>query len=267
MVDEVVDRGVALAQEGREEVDAHHAAGAGDAADVLVGEVAVVVAQRSRGGVGGHDRPGGDLQDVRHARVAEVADVVDHAEPLHQPDRLDPGPGQAAPGGVLGAAVGERRPAEVGERGDPDAEAEERAEELDVRVHARGALEGQDQRDPPRPERPGDLDAVQAEGHVVRVGLGDPVRALDHPQRLPQRTLGPEVVVDEHRQDLEVDAARAQLGQPALGEERAPHRRRPGGHGHQQVVVGVRHDRRAVQVLRGRGHGSTRWVARAPKCR
>lgn len=120
-------------------------------------------------------------------------------------------------------------------------------DELDVRVQTGGALQRQDQGDPAVGERGVDVVAVQAQPYLVRVALGQGVRALDHPQRLAQRALGAEPVVDEDRQHLQIHPALAQLGQPALPEETRPAAWRARGDRDQQIVVRVGDDGAAVE--------------------
>ncbi len=177
----------------------------------------------------------------------QVRDVERDSEALAHRDRLDAGAGQPAPGAVLGRPVGEHRPAEVREGGDPDPEPVERLEQGDVRPDRLAALEREDQRDQAVRERRVDVLAGEADPDRVRVRGGDPPPRLEHPQRLPQGTLGAEVVVDEDRKDLDPDAAGAQLGQPVPPEVLALGFRRPARAEHQEIVMGVDDDRSVMQ--------------------
>ena len=94
-------------------------------------------------------------------------------------------------------------------------------------------------------ERGVDVRTGQADAHRVRVLRCDTPPGLQHPQRLAQRALGTEVVVDEDREHLDVDAARAQPGQPDMSEVRALLGRLPAHTEHEQVVVRVDDDRRS----------------------
>lgn len=212
-----------------------------------------MVPQGAGAGVGGDQRTGGQLQDMGDAAVSQVGDVEEHAEAFHLAQRLDAGGGQAAAGGVLPAAVGERRTSPVGDRGDAYAEPVQGGEQFDGGVDARRALQGEDEGDPAGGEGPVDVRTVAAQGDVVGVGLGDDVAALDHAEGLPQRSFGAVLLVDEHRQDLDVDAALAQLRKPPLPEEAAPPLRGPGGDGHEEVVVGIGDDGAVVEAQRHDG--------------
>ena len=68
------------------------------------------------------------------------------------------------------------------------------------------------------------------------VALGEHVGGLDHPEGFAQRPLRPELIVDEDRENLQVHASVAQLGQPAVPEEPGPQRGRAGRHGHQKTL-------------------------------
>src|SRR5690606_40273952 len=63
--------------------------------DLVVGEVAVVVAQRPRRGVGRDDRPGGDLQDVGDTGRSRNTNgrTAAASGPRRVPSRRGPGPG------------------------------------------------------------------------------------------------------------------------------------------------------------------------------
>ena len=63
------------------------AAALGDGAQLVVAQIARVVVDVPTRGMAGHERPGGHLREVVEARVREVADVDDHAQLLHAPDR------------------------------------------------------------------------------------------------------------------------------------------------------------------------------------
>ena len=208
-----------------------------------------MVALRPGAGMRGDHRPGGQLEHVLDTGRTEVGDVEEDAEMLHLGDCGHAGPGQSPAGPVLATAVGQRRAAEVGQRRDPDPEAVHRPEQLDVGIDARTTLQRQHEGDPPGVQRRVERRPVEAQRHLVGVVLGEPMRRFDHPQRLAQGALGAVGVVDEHRQDLDVDTTVTQLRQPVLPEVAGPAVRRPGDHRHQQVVVGVGHDRRPVQLL------------------
>jgi hypothetical protein len=65
---------------------------------------------------------------------------------------------------------------------------------------------------------------------------------------LAQRAFGTELVVDEDGKYLKIHTAVAELWQPPLPEELRPAMRRPSGHRHQQVVVGIGDNGTLVQV-------------------
>ena len=235
--------------------------------ELSVGEVAVVIAHRPRAGVRRHHRPGGDLENVVHTGRPEVRDIEHDAESLHLGDCRHTGAGQATAGGVLAASVGECGPPEVGERGDPDAQPVHGPEQLDVGVDRRAALQRQHEGDATGGERRVDRRSIETELDRVGVALGDPVGRFDHPQRLAQGAFGPVGVVDEHGQDLQVDPALTQLGQPVLPEVGGPALGRPGDDRHQQIVVSVGDDRRRVQLSGHQPWSSVPHPRRsAPQC-
>ena len=246
VVDETIDGVLGLVEEAGEEVDTDHAAAGGDVLELSVGEVAMMVAQRPGAGVGGDHGPGGELEYVTHACSTQMGDVEEDAEAFHLGQSGHPSARQTSTRRVLATAVGQSSAPEVGQRGDPDPEPVHRLEQLDVGVDARTTLQRQHQGDPAGRERRVDGRPIQAEGHVVGVGVGDPVSGLDHPQGLAEGAFGSVDLVDEHRQHLYVDAAVAQLGQPVVPEVAGPLVRGADDHRHQQVVVGVGDDRRPV---------------------
>ena len=122
---------------------------------------------------------------------------------------------------ILGRPVGQHGAAEMRERGDADSEPVQRFEEGDVGPDRFASLERQHERDQSVGKRGVDIGTGQTDAHRVRVLGGDAPPGLQHPQGLAQRALGAEVVVDEDREHLDVDAARTQLRQPGLPEVRA----------------------------------------------
>ena len=145
-------------------------------------------------------------------------------------NRLDAGLGEPAAGSILGGSVGEHGAAEMRERGDTDSEPVQRREEGDVGSDRLAPLERQNQCDHAVGERGVDVRTGQADAHRVRVLRCDTPPGLQHPQCLAQRSLGTEVVVDEDREHLDVDAARAQPGQPDISEVLALLGRLAGAH-------------------------------------
>ena len=83
VVDDAVDRRVLGVDEAREHVEADDAACCCDAAQLFIGEVAMVIAERSRSGVRGDDRTGRELEDMLDAGRAEMRHVEDDAESVH----------------------------------------------------------------------------------------------------------------------------------------------------------------------------------------
>src|SRR5262245_24703235 len=104
------------------EVDADHAASTGQRPDLVVGEVAWVIAQCPTARVSRDIRPGGELVYVPEARLGQMADVDHQSEPFHLSDSGDTELGQTGLRGPLVRAVGEHGPPVPGERSHPDTE-------------------------------------------------------------------------------------------------------------------------------------------------
>ena len=83
VVDDTVDRRVPGVYEAGEQVEADYAARRCDAAQLFIGEVAMVIAESSRSGVRSDDRTSRELEDMLDTGCAEVRYVEDDAESVH----------------------------------------------------------------------------------------------------------------------------------------------------------------------------------------
>ncbi len=160
----------------------------------------------------GHERPGCQRKHVFDTCQPEVADVEDDAQLLHLPERSYAFRGQAAARCcVQAASVGEKRTAEVrhGDHWNPDPR--HGAHQLRFLSDGMGTLEGDHESD--APGRCGDVDVRgrQAHRHVGAVLGRELVDPFDKQQRPTQCPFGLELLLDEDRQHLHVDAPGAQL--------------------------------------------------------
>ena len=92
----LIERRRSHVDERRQDVHADDAAGRGDRAQVLVAEVAVVVAQRARARMRRDDDARRELEHVVDRRRGEMRDVEQDAEPLELSDRAHAAGRQAA---------------------------------------------------------------------------------------------------------------------------------------------------------------------------
>ena len=184
------------------------------AAQVLVAEVAVVIAQRPGARVRRDDDAVRELEHVVDRRRREVRDVEEDPEPLELCDRAHARRGKAAARLLVRGAFREQRARPVRERDHAHAEPVEDREQLDVGADPRRSLERDEQRDLPVGERRVDVGAGAAErdlGRLRRLAL----ERLELEQRRAQRRLR-DLRRDVDRQHLHVHAAGARLGNPAL---------------------------------------------------
>ena len=150
----------------------------------------MVVAQGAGGGMRRHHRTRGELQHVLHAADAEMADVEEHAEPLHLREGADPRPGEPTARRVLAAAVAEGAASEVRDRSDPHSEPMHRLEQLDVVADPGHALQREHERDAPLADGTVHVRPIQAQRHGIRVPLGEPVGRLAWTQALERQRRG-----------------------------------------------------------------------------
>jgi len=175
--------------------------------------------------------------------------------------RLDTGGGEPAARRVLGRAVAQHGPPEMRERCYPHPEAVHRLEQGHVSADRLASLQRQHERDESVGECGVDVGSGQAHANGVGVCCSDPPPGLEHPQRLAQRSLRAEVIVDEDRKHLDVHATCEQLRQPRTPEVCPLFRGAPARAEHQQIVVRVDNDRSLVQRCGGGGdvrHDSVR---------
>ena len=134
-----------------------------------------MVVDRARAGMGGDDRHARQRQHLVERRVRAVADVDDHAEPVHLGHPLPAERRQAVPARLAGGAVGELVVAAVHRPGQPDAEPVEGGEQRQILA-----------------ERPAVLDAMKAKClpcadqalGIVGRSVARPIRprlSADHP--------------------------------------------------------------------------------------
>ena len=109
VIDDAVERRFGLVDERGEDVHPDHAAGRGDAAQVLVAEVAMVVAQRAGARMRRDDGAGRQIENVVDRRRREVRHVEQNPEPLELRERAHAARGQPAPGRFVRRALGEHR--------------------------------------------------------------------------------------------------------------------------------------------------------------
>ena len=88
-----------------------------------------------------------------------MGDVDQDSEPLHLPDRGDPGARQPPPGAVFAASVRQHRPPEVSEGRNADTEPEQRREEVGVPADGFTPFQREHQGDLPGRDRRVDLRA------------------------------------------------------------------------------------------------------------
>ncbi len=146
------------------------------------------------------------------ARGPQMRHVKRDAERLADGNGLDAGLGQPAAGSILGGSVGQHGATEMRERGDAHSEPVEGREEGEVCPDRFASLQRQHECDQPVGEGGVDIGTGQADAHRIRRLGCDAPSGLQHQQGLAQRPLRAEVVVDEDREHLDVDAARTQPG-------------------------------------------------------
>ena len=83
VVDDTVDRRVLGVYEAGEQVETDYAARRCDAAQLFIGEIAMMIAERSRSRVRCDDRTSGELEDMLDTGRAEMRHVENDAEAVH----------------------------------------------------------------------------------------------------------------------------------------------------------------------------------------
>ena len=167
VVDDTVDRRVLGVDEAGEQVEADHAARRCDAAQLFIGEIAMVIAERSRSRVRCDDRTSRELEDVLDTGRAEMRHVEDDAESLHLAEDGNACSRQSTTRLIFAAAVREQRPAHVGERDHPNAELVEDLEDAFVGSERKRALHRDDERDLPVVQGGVDLRAGPADRNIA----------------------------------------------------------------------------------------------------
>ena len=182
VIDDTVDRRVLGVDEAREQVEADHAACRCDAAQLLIGEIAMVIAERSCGGVRCDDRTSRELEDVLDTGRAQMRNVEDDAESLHLAEDSNAGPWQSTARFVFTAPVRQQRPAHVCERDHPNAELVEDLEDAFVGPECKRSLHRDHERDLPLVEGGVDLRAGPADRDIARIELDLALERSDLPQ-------------------------------------------------------------------------------------
>ncbi len=172
MVRQAFGPDVVLAQEQAEADDADNAAGRGTGLDLIVADVALVIAKGPRIGMREDHRAAGIFHRLHAGAMAAVGDVHEHAEAVHLVDHGTAEIGQADVL-VVAAAAGEIV-AVVGEQHLPDAEPVIELHHLDPTVECVHALDVESHGHFAVRLGPFDLDDGPDQDEIVRV-REDPV--------------------------------------------------------------------------------------------
>lgn len=194
VVDDAVYRRAFGIDEGRDGGrDPDDSAERGDGLDVLVDQVAVMIAQTSRRGVGGDERPGRVLQNVFGALHREMRDVHDDPEAFEHAKSIDAVRRQALARIAIRASSGKQRVTEMRERGHPQSQIEERLEELDVAGDPMAAFQRQYESQPAFGYRGVYLGSAEAKGYFALCGGNLFFQVVDKKKRATKRAFGNEL--------------------------------------------------------------------------
>ena len=148
-----------------------------------------------------------DLKRVAHRLGRNVAEVDEHAEPVHlvndrPAEGVDP-----VPLGVVGRAVGELVVLEMRERHVARAEIVELSQRCEASSDLVAALDPDQRSDLARLVDANDIIGGERELEVVGIGFDDPLDGVDLLERVADRVVAGDVRRDVDRPELRADAA------------------------------------------------------------
>ena len=209
-------------EEARQEDDHHDPAVRLDERQHAVGGVARMRVHRAHPRMAEHHRRFRDFERVLHRRLADMAQIDDHADAVHLAHDLAPEVVEAIERGRVGRAVGPRDILRMRQRHIARAEIVHLAQHGERRSDRLAALHPHHAGDLAGLHRPFELGRIGGEREIVRIARDEPFRDVDLFERLLHRLLL--IAVRRHidRPELRADMAPAQT--PKVGVHR-DHRR------------------------------------------
>ncbi len=199
-------------QEDRHPIGHHHSAIGGEQAQHIVRDVARVIVNPARRGVGEDHRRAAGRNRLTHHLGRDVAEVDQHSEAVHFGDDLETERREAVPLGIVGRAVGPFGGLVMGQSHVARAQAVELTQCGQAAADLAPALD---------PDQRGDSPGLVNADHVVggeralevaRVGGDHPVDDVDLFDGLADRLVAGNRAVDIDRPELSADAAGVEPG-------------------------------------------------------
>jgi hypothetical protein len=199
-------------EEDRIEVDHHHATIGGKQAQHVVRDVARMRIEREGVRMREDDRGAGHLKRVLHRRRGDMAEVDQHAEPVHLGDVGGACGADAVVLRLVRCAVRPVGGLVVGQRHVTDAKIVEAAQRGHRAADLAATLHAEHRADPSGAMDPDHVVGGEGELEVARVGLDQPPRRVDLLDGRADRLIAGQRAADVDRPELAADAPGAKPG-------------------------------------------------------